>query len=156
MAAGMTARTIRRAPGTGSLRRRNDGRWEARVTVAYRTQRCFYGETPEEAERKGAAFMAERGSADVIPLTAPKRVREGLTPTQRFSVLERCGFACAYCGRRAPDVELTVDHIIPKSRGGTDDDANLTAACRECNVGKGNRVMVRSGSIGLPAPAEVA
>lgn len=43
---------------------------------------------------------------------------------------------CAYCGTRH---ELTRDHIIPRSRGGTDDPSNLVWACRNCNAAKGNR-----------------
>jgi hypothetical protein len=54
----------------------------------------------------------------------------------RFAILQRDNFACRYCGRRAPDVVLHVDHIEPTSRGGTDDPANLTAACEDCNGGK--------------------
>lgn len=59
-----------------------------------------------------------------------------LKPMQRFKVLSRDRFTCAYCGRSAPAVELVVDHIIPKSHGGTDRYDNLTAACFECNAGK--------------------
>lgn len=54
----------------------------------------------------------------------------------RFEVLRRDGYACRYCGRRAPDVELTVDHVTPTALGGTDDPSNLVAACADCNAGK--------------------
>lgn len=43
---------------------------------------------------------------------------------------------CQYCGIKSS--ELTVDHIIPKSRGGQDSWENMVAACRECNNKKGN------------------
>ena len=56
-----------------------------------------------------------------------------LTPRRRFEVLKRDGFRCTYCG--ASD-RLEVDHVIPRSAGGTDDDGNLTASCWECNRGK--------------------
>ena len=54
----------------------------------------------------------------------------------RFLVLERDGFACHYCGRKAPDVELHVDHVVSIARGGTNDPDNLVTACRDCNLGK--------------------
>jgi hypothetical protein len=57
----------------------------------------------------------------------------------RFGVLARHDFACAYCGRRPPEVSLQVDHVHPRSRGGDDDPSNLVAACFQCNIGKGAR-----------------
>jgi HNH endonuclease len=56
---------------------------------------------------------------------------------QRFRVLRRCGFRCTYCGRSALEVVLEIDHVIPRARGGSDDDSNRTAACFDCNRGKG-------------------
>lgn len=49
----------------------------------------------------------------------------------RNAVLERDGYCCVYCGRS--DEPLECDHIIPISRGGTDDTANLATACLPCN-----------------------
>jgi hypothetical protein len=54
----------------------------------------------------------------------------------RFLVLERDNFTCQYCGRKAPEVILEIDHIIPKNYNGTDDIDNLITACRDCNYGK--------------------
>lgn len=56
----------------------------------------------------------------------------------RFEVLRRDGHACRYCGRTAPEVQLTIDHVMPVALGGHDDLANLAAACSECNSGKGS------------------
>ncbi len=56
----------------------------------------------------------------------------------RFEVFKRDGFACIYCGKRAPEVVLEVDHIEPKSNGGSDNFANLITACFDCNRGKGS------------------
>jgi hypothetical protein len=52
-------------------------------------------------------------------------------------LLDKWGRKCAYCGKK--DVPLQVEHIIPKSRGGTDRVSNLTLACKKCNVKKGNQ-----------------
>lgn len=54
----------------------------------------------------------------------------------RYEVLRRDNYTCRYCGESAPDVEVTVDHVIPKALGGTDDPANLVTACKDCNGGK--------------------
>lgn len=55
----------------------------------------------------------------------------------RRNILRRDGYKCAYCGRG--DLPLTVDHIIPKARGGDDNWENLISACTNCNNKKGDR-----------------
>ena len=44
---------------------------------------------------------------------------------------------CAYCGKK--DIPLEVEHIIPLSRGGTSRQSNLTLACNDCNMAKGDK-----------------
>ena len=63
--------------------------------------------------------------------------RVSISKRRRFEILKRDGFACLYCGRKSPDVELHVDHVIPVAVGGTSNDDNLAAACSDCNGGKG-------------------
>lgn len=54
----------------------------------------------------------------------------------RFEILKRDGNACRYCGAMAPEVKLTIDHVVPVALGGTDEPTNLVAACKDCNAGK--------------------
>lgn len=54
----------------------------------------------------------------------------------RIAILERDGYRCVYCGRSATDVVLEVDHVLPRSRGGTDEPTNLVTGCQDCNGGK--------------------
>ena len=54
----------------------------------------------------------------------------------RFEVLRRDDNTCQYCGGKAPDVRLTVDHVMPAALGGSDFPDNLVAACEDCNAGK--------------------
>lgn len=68
-----------------------------------------------------------------------KAKRKPLSKSVRFEVFKRDSFTCQYCGRSAPDVVLEVDHIIPVSKGGTDDLLNLVTSCRDCNRGKSAR-----------------
>jgi hypothetical protein len=52
----------------------------------------------------------------------------------RFEVLKRDGFKCHYCHNG--ETLITVDHVIPRTLGGTDDPTNLVASCDDCNSGK--------------------
>lgn len=63
--------------------------------------------------------------------------RSSIKPGVRFRVLQKHGFCCVYCGRNAGEVRLEIDHVIPVSQGGTNDEANLTVACFACNRGRG-------------------
>jgi Restriction endonuclease len=65
--------------------------------------------------------------------------RIALTKKIRFEVFKRDKFTCNYCGRKAPDVVLQVDHIEPVAKGGENDIANLITSCYECNIGKSDR-----------------
>ena len=67
--------------------------------------------------------------------------RKPLAQKIRFEVFKRDSFTCQYCGTQAPDAILEVDHIIPVSKGGTNDVLNLITACKECNRGKSNNVL---------------
>lgn len=58
----------------------------------------------------------------------------------RYEVMVRDGLACRYCGRRPPEVVLEVDHVMPKSRGGTNARENLVTACFDCNRGKSDKL----------------
>lgn len=55
----------------------------------------------------------------------------------REAVLRAYGYACFYCGET--EGHLTLDHVIPKSRGGAGEPGNLVPACRGCNSRKGAR-----------------
>ena len=59
----------------------------------------------------------------------------------RRGVLRRDGHLCAYCGAHA----TTIDHVLPRSRGGQNTWTNLVACCRSCNCDKGNRTPEEMG-----------
>jgi 5-methylcytosine-specific restriction endonuclease McrA len=58
-------------------------------------------------------------------------------PFSKKNIFARDGFKCAYCGRKTE--QLTVDHIVPKSKGGKSTFDNCVAACRPCNNRKGDK-----------------
>jgi HNH endonuclease len=73
----------------------------------------------------------------------------------RYSVVaERAEHRCEYC--RAPEaifnLSFEVEHIIPSSRGGSDDPANLALACRSCNLYKGDRMVGSDEESGAELP----
>ena len=73
----------------------------------------------------------------IVRLAVYVRVPYKKIVLSRKNVLRRDGHRCQYCGKS--DLTLTVDHIIPKARGGNDAWENLVAACVSCNNRKGDR-----------------
>jgi 5-methylcytosine-specific restriction endonuclease McrA len=63
----------------------------------------------------------------------------------RKNILLRDHSTCQYCGRQYPPSELTLDHVLPRSRGGESAWDNLVACCKKCNHRKGNRTPDESG-----------
>ena len=57
----------------------------------------------------------------------------------RRNVFARDGNQCQYCGRGFPTSELSLDHVVPRSRGGITSWENIVCACVACNVRKGGR-----------------
>ncbi|KRC49473.1 HNH endonuclease [Leifsonia sp. Root227] len=81
----------------------------------------------------GISASYERPS--VILLTRYVRIPRGrAVPVSRRGVLRRDLHRCAYCGKSA----TTIDHVLPRSRGGADSWENLVACCLRCNNIKGN------------------
>lgn len=60
----------------------------------------------------------------------------------RRAVFARDGWECQYCGRRG---SLTMDHVIPRSKGGDTSWENVVACCATCNRRKGDRSVAQSG-----------
>ena len=60
----------------------------------------------------------------------------------RRAVFARDSWTCQYCGTTS---HLTVDHVIPRSRGGPSDWENIVTSCAPCNRRKGNRTTVETG-----------
>ena len=69
--------------------------------------------------------------------------RKPFTKSTRYKIMRRDDFKCVLCGRSPRNTEnltLHIDHIFPVSKGGSNKMSNLRTLCRDCNLGKGNKV----------------
>ncbi|MDB5082563.1 MAG: endonuclease [Chloroflexi bacterium] len=73
-------------------------------------------------------------------------------PLSRRSLLSRDNYTCQYCG--TTEHPLTIDHVIPKSRGGKTEWTNVVAACVSCNRKKGNKMPVDARMIPRNKPVK--
>lgn len=86
-----------------------------------------------------------------IPMPSTVRLKSGhhrpryvRVKLNKRNVLKRDKYTCSYCGSKT---NLTVDHVIPKSRGGGTNWENLVAACRKCNNKKDNKLPSEIGMV---------
>ena len=90
----------------------------------------------------------------IVQLLANVRTpRVSLQPT-RSNILLRDEETCQYCGKHGRD--LTLDHIIPRSRGGKSTWENLVASCKSCNGKKGSRLLKDSNMRLLRPPRPIS
>lgn len=75
----------------------------------------------------------------IIRLLKYDRVPRQQMHLSRRNVLARDGHVCQYCGRHFPTSQLSIDHVVPRSRGGQTTWENVVCACLACNVRKGGR-----------------
>jgi 5-methylcytosine-specific restriction endonuclease McrA len=76
---------------------------------------------------------------EVIVLTAFNGFFSPEVRLSRRNIFARDKNVCQYCGKKFPRFDLTIDHVIPRSRGGTDTWENLVLACSGCNLRKRDR-----------------
>lgn len=100
--------------------------------------------------RGGTNASGRRSRLDVHPIVAVRRERIGHTPPgvpslSRRLLFRRDGNVCAYCVRRFADGNLTIEHVVPVSRGGRTTWLNCVSACRACNGAKGDRLPEEAG-----------
>jgi 5-methylcytosine-specific restriction endonuclease McrA len=91
-----------------------------------------------------SARMAMRVPS-VIRLLEYRRIPHQTRALSRKNILLRDRNTCQYCAEVLPSNELTLDHVIPRSRGGSSSWENLVACCHRCNRRKGNRQPTEAG-----------
>jgi 5-methylcytosine-specific restriction endonuclease McrA len=81
----------------------------------------------------------------VIRLLEYRRIPHQTRALSRKNILMRDRYVCQYCARTLNSGELTLDHVIPRSRAGETAWENLVACCHHCNNRKGNRTPEEAG-----------
>src|ERR1041385_6534846 len=81
----------------------------------------------------------------VIRLLEYRRIPRQTRALSRKNILMRDRYTCQYCHRVLPSAELTLDHLIPRSRSGESAWENLVACCHNCNNKKGCRTPEEAG-----------
>ena len=81
----------------------------------------------------------------VIRLLEYRRIPHQSRALSRKNILLRDRNTCQYCATVLPSSELTLDHVIPRSRGGSSTWENLVACCHTCNRRKGNQFPLEAG-----------
>lgn len=94
----------------------------------------------------------------VVRLVSYARVvsRFGFVRCTRKNVLLRDTYQCQYCGVKCRPGAITIDHIVPRVRGGKTSWTNVVAACHPCNRKKGSRQLEKSGMVLMRAPRRPA
>lgn len=106
---------------------------------------------------KGVASPEEHGSThvhsaratvkvpSVIRLLEYRRIPHQTRALSRKNILMRDRYTCQYCHKVLNSTELTLDHVVPRSRAGETTWENLVACCHPCNNRKGNRTPDEAG-----------
>jgi 5-methylcytosine-specific restriction endonuclease McrA len=81
----------------------------------------------------------------IIRLLLFSRMPRRTVKFNRRNIFARDGNRCQYCGRRFPSSELSLDHVVPRSRGGASTWENMVCACTRCNARKGGRLPGEAG-----------
>lgn len=88
-------------------------------------------------------FTKNHAIEHYVPNIIPRVTkRKPISDSLRVKIFHRDNFTCQYCGRKGggnTGIVLHVDHKVPVSKGGTNDESNLWTLCAECNLGKSNR-----------------
>ncbi|WP_310428722.1 HNH endonuclease [Chamaesiphon sp. VAR_48_metabat_135_sub] len=92
----------------------------------------------EANNRSSVPSRAKKIPSEKSPIQ--KRTRS-IPLSIRLDVLTRDGYKCVYCGRGSQQIDLEIDHIIPYSKGGSNQIDNLQTLCFDCNRGKGARII---------------
>lgn len=99
--------------------------------------------TDGESFIQGVSFRLK--VPEVITLREFDRVPYSGVPFSRRNLFKRDHNTCQYCGQQFPPDQLTIDHVIPRARGGESTWENCVLACVDCNRRKGNRTPEEAG-----------
>jgi 5-methylcytosine-specific restriction endonuclease McrA len=132
----------------------DDGRYNAFNFASWRDvslARALYPE-PEDDFIRTVHFEIQ--VPRIIRLLSYDRLPRQKVKFNRRNLFARDGNRCQYCGRRFATNELSLDHVVPRSRGGRATWENIVCACVRCNVRKGGRTPREAGMKLVRDPVE--
>jgi 5-methylcytosine-specific restriction endonuclease McrA len=91
---------------------------------------------------------------EIILLSRFDKLPQPKVHFSRRNLYKRDNYSCQYCGIKPGSTELSVDHIIPKSQGGTSTWTNCVLSCIECNARKADKSLKASGMKLLSVPTK--
>lgn len=97
--------------------------------------RCGIAICDRCAEKVSDSYNEWHGGGCYTPLK-PKLPRKNISPAVKLKIFQRDGYRCVHCGTNNT---LTIDHIQPVSKGGSNEDENLQTLCAPCNSRKGDK-----------------
>jgi len=133
----------------------DDGSWQTYDFDAWRELselKSTMGEPPDDESDWISAVNFDIQVPRIIRLTAYNRVPSRTIRFNRRNIFLRDDHRCQYCGKRFALKRLSLDHVLPRSRGGGDSWENLVCACVTCNVRKGGRTPREAGMRLLSQP----
>ncbi|MDS1271086.1 HNH endonuclease [Lipingzhangella sp. LS1_29] len=122
--------------------------YEPLTTVSLRRAILLVLREKADVVHGDAAGSVLRSTTNMLPVPSVIRLRRYVrvpyrrrVPLTRAALMRRDNHHCAYCGRRAE----TIDHVIPRSRGGGHLWENCVASCKQCNHRKADRLLDELG-----------
>ena len=97
-------------------------------------------ELPDEERYESIkTFSLEIRIPKIIRLVVYDKLPKATIKFNRKNIFARDKNRCQYCGKKVPTSELSLDHVIPRTQGGTSNWKNIVCACTNCNKHKGGR-----------------
>jgi len=110
--------------------------WKKAVRLCFQ-QKCEILKASDKALRGGDGSIIMNRPLVIRLIKIVRMVFKNRVPYTKKNVMIRDDYRCMYCGSKSK--KLTIDHVIPVSRGGKTNFDNCVAACRGCNTYKDNR-----------------
>lgn len=133
-----------------------DENWRQYTFDQWESRSSFIIDTPEEKKYYGIIHSPKHWllAPQVIILTnyAEKLPDIKQIRFSRKNVMVRDQYVCQYCGHTGTTANLTLDHVLPRSRGGLSSYSNIVTACKLCNSKKGNKTPEEAGMKLLKKP----
>ena len=117
----------------------------------------FFTDRAEVVEEHESAVVNSTHATFKLPKVMRLHSHMKILPKAKFNrknVFYRDKFTCQYCGHLGKEKDLTLDHIMPRSRGGTTSWLNIVTACEPCNIKKADKLLEHTSMHLLKEPYE--